>query len=167
MSILLCFLIIIASFCEVLGSSSALMSDSGLDPPMRVSIETPEQRRQFRKGEPITITVSVENLTNEPLHLLVSCDALDYKLTVEGEGGYSPPLTAFGRKVTDPLVMHYCARRSRSLNPGEPRRVTLPLSDIYDLSRSGKYVITVNRFARKLDGTRILAVSKQLNLIVN
>src|SRR5688572_27436117 len=73
---------------------------------------------KFKGGGSISISVLVRNVGKDVLILPISCQSLDYKLTVKDRAGRVLPLTPRGKKLTTPMLM-VCPRNTRTLASGE------------------------------------------------
>jgi hypothetical protein len=119
---------------------------------VKVSIETKNRQYTFDAGEQIALMITVENTGDSEAELSRTCDMFDNEVSLTDSRGDSPPLTAFGKKATSVFGMP-CPRRVLRLRPGASRQINLDISQMYDLSRPGKYTISISRFVRKPRGT--------------
>lgn len=129
--------------------------------PVKVSIETNNSEDIFNAGEPIALVITVKNTGVVEAELSRSCDT-DNEVSLTDARGNPPPLTVLGKKVTSEFS-NPCPRRALRLQPGESKQIRLDISQIYDLSRPGKYTISISRFVRKPRGT---ATSSPLTFVV-
>ena len=134
----------------------------GQSSPVKVSIETKKSQYTFHPGEQIVLLITVENTSDVEAELSSSSDTLDNKVSLTDATGNSPPLTAFGKKVTSVFGM-LGPRRALRLRPGASKQVSLDISQMYDLSRPGKYTISISRFVRSPRGT---AKSSPLTIVI-
>jgi hypothetical protein len=134
----------------------------GQSTPVKVSIETENRQHAFHPGEQIVLLITVESAGDVEAELSSSSDTLDNKVSLTDATGNSPSLTAFGKKVTSVLGM-LGPRRALRLRPGESKQISLDISQIYDVSRPGKYTVSISRFVRSPRGT---AKSNPLTIVI-
>ena len=120
---------------------------SGQSSPVKVSIQTKNGQHTFRSGEQIVLLITLKNTGAGESALSSSSDSHDNKVSLTDVTGNTPPLTEFGKKATSPMGMPG-PRRALRLQPGESKQISLDISQIYDLSRPGKYTVSISRFVR-------------------
>jgi uncharacterized repeat protein (TIGR01451 family) len=150
----------------ILASAGFLMSHATVavaqSSPIKVSIETKDGKHLFNPGEQITLLITVKNTSKVTAELSSSCDTLDNEVSLTDESDNSPPMTALGKKITSVFSMS-CPRRALRLPPGASQQINLDISQMYELSRSGKYTISISRFVRNPRG---IAKSNSLTIVI-
>ena len=108
-------------------------------PAAPISLEIAIPSTGVKVGSEIRVTVTVTNVTAEPIDIAVGTAELMYKIELRDVSGNSVPQRKYIRTLTlGPL----------KLGPGESHHDELVLSRIYDLSHPGTYVVQVRRQSR-------------------
>jgi hypothetical protein len=122
-------------------------------------------KERFRVGEPIVLKLVLKNDTSQGLRL-VSTGLKDYKLDVRNEQGKLRPLTATGEalKRTDSISI---SKGRIGLGPGEEREEgEIVVTERFNLTVPGKYVIVVRRPGLHIDGKPRTIESNKLTVTI-
>lgn len=100
-------------------------------------------------SEAVICRVTLKNVSNQILYFPDSYPLANYRFMVKDEVGKTVSLTHFGHDHEISLIF----RNVRSmLNPGQSISVDFPLNRIYDMTKSGTYIISVSRDVFQKDG---------------
>ena len=136
---------------------------SGQALPVKVSIETKNRQHTFHPGEQIVVLITIKNTSDFESQLPSTSDVmLDNEVSLTDATGNSPPVTAFGKKLTSGMN-RLGPRRTLRLQPGESKQISLDISQIYDLSLPGKYTLSISRFVRAPRG---MVKSNPLKIVI-
>lgn len=135
-------------------------------PDIEIIAGTENDKRRFKLGESIVITLNVNNNDDSDIYIPQSCVSLDYKLLVKNEQEHLISLTQEGRRLTNRNEV-ICSLRKVRIRPGDAAQANLNLSLLYDLSAKGTYYITASRSAKKNDNNWIQATSKAIQIVVD
>jgi hypothetical protein len=103
------------------------------------------EKATFAPGEKIAVTVVVRNSSDHEVWWGDEGVYRDWDIVLKDPQGKEPPLTALGvkwRQIRRPPI-YLSSGRTLILKPGEERRDAFVLSDLYDLSNTGKYTLRV------------------------
>ena len=114
--------------------------------PFMLTIQAPKQ--SLRAGQPLTLRVTVKNVSQRPVHVFVSQGSYDvekiYRLHVLDERGWRPQRAPLpkpsGGKGSVVIVGSVHGTR---LKPGDSLIDEVNISHVYDLRRPGKYTIWI------------------------
>lgn len=103
-----------------------------------------------KSGSELKVDVAVKNSLKQDLNFTYpQGDPLTCMLAVRDADGNTAPVTEEGRKLQEAHSTWQGTPVGYSLHPGEIQRRECPVSELYDLSRAGKYFIHV----QQLDGS--------------
>lgn len=114
-----------------------------------------------RSGDGIKIDVTLSNSTTVPIGLAItpgSAELSDNGFEVQGPNGI-PPKATYGLALEGKADMgsneaaSNVSRRQATVNPGEELQLSSVISNIYDMTAPGKYIIEARRYLP--DGTII------------
>jgi hypothetical protein len=114
--------------------------------PFRLVLDSPHSA--VKRGEDLTVRVTLENTSPRPIAVSESVGEIQsqYLFEVWDSQGNVPPETERARKLKGPVtssdVIH-------TLQPGGKLQNEIVLTQLYDISRSGKYTIQVSRVIPK------------------
>jgi hypothetical protein len=152
LQIALCLLLFLDNVTgQIVCSSRTAQSVAEQSPAVYLSIQPKDQQYIFKSGEQIVLIILLENSTDKMVEFPLTCESLDYKVSVVDGKGDTPPLTANGRRITSIFEMT-CRRTTLRLQPRGNKQVSLNITQIFDLSRPGKYAITLTRYVRSPRG---------------
>jgi len=120
-------------------------------------------------GESVTLSITLANASDEPLWLpLRRQDAKDFVLFVTDATGARAPLTPFGARAYSHPPIDSMGIAVIDVPKDHPHHATLKLTDIYDLSKPGRYTITgrVYLFARGDRSTMVPLTSPPVTIEV-
>jgi hypothetical protein len=111
---------------------------------VRIKLLVSVSKEHFQVGEPILLKLVLKNDTSQELRL-TSTGLKDYKLDVKNEQGKLMPLTATGEALKRIEVISV-SKGKITLQPAEELdEGEFPLTDRFELTEPGKYVIIVRR----------------------
>lgn len=155
-----------ATFAELLGflTAAALMalpptclSDAAKDPdrPIDVNREWGKvmygfqmslwcQMSVYDQQEPIVLSIALKNVSEKILFTVMSSTVSDFELVVAYPDGKPVPLTKRGEELLHggKTFLFDLA----SLKPGDQRRFSLKVTELYDMSSPGKYTVSAKRW---------------------
>ena len=112
--------------------------------PLSIVISAPQS--VLRVGSEVRLEVTLTNTSSRRMLIQERNSATDYEIDVRDERGTAVPENDYGRKLKEPPVMPMNSRNfGIYLQPNESTKESIALSDLYDLSRPGKYSIQVER----------------------
>jgi hypothetical protein len=132
---------------------------------LEISTQVDNDKTAFKIGEVIVINLTVKNNDDVELFVHQSCATLDYKLTVKDEYGQLVSLTKEGQRRTNRYEM-ICPSKKVQIEPGKSKQDNINLTQLYDLSATGKYYVSVNRSARKGEYEWINLESDVIEIVV-
>ena len=97
----------------------------------------------IRLGSPVILTLRLANASSALVHLLETSDDFDYEVTISNQFGEEVPRTEMGRHLVEDERSSRAI--TREIKPGEALDVTLDLSTIFALRKTGKYYARVAR----------------------
>lgn len=138
-----CFFCGVAALSLLAGTAAIALSQGG---PFTLTLQAPKQ--QLKAGQPLILSVIVKNASHRPIHVLVSQGAYDvgnvYHLHVLDKQGLPPRRASLpkprGGKGSVVIVGSVHGTR---LQPDESLTDEVNISHIYDLTRPGKYRISI------------------------
>lgn len=92
----------------------------------------------------LTVTTFVRNVGTESVEMAGDDPLLVFNVRIEDPDGRSVPMTHFGRRRFED-ALGSGGTIVYALAPGQQRRTTIHLDGMYDLSRPGRYRLTVSR----------------------
>jgi hypothetical protein len=134
--------------CAIALNSVAMLSVSAARDPFRLTITAPD--KPLKAGAELRLLVTVTNTSSHSISLITSPgpvpeDAFRYEMAVRDEEGRSAPPSAYLRSKDEHVPVYYGSRFARTLKPGESFIDQITVTNFYDLSRPGKYAISVAR----------------------
>jgi hypothetical protein len=159
-AISLCFITIIIAQTEKEKSNDNIPKQE-----LKITAQVDKDKTAFKIGEVIVINLTVKNNDDVELFVHQSCATLDYKLTVKDEYGQLVSLTKEGQRRTNRYEM-ICPSKKVQIEPGKSKQDNINLTQLYDLSATGKYYVSVNRSARKGEYEWINLESDVIQIVV-
>lgn len=112
--------------------------------PLSIAISAPQS--SLKVGSDVRLEVTLTNTSNRRMLIKERNPATDYEIDIRDERGTAVPGSDFGRKLKEPPVIPMNSRNlGIYLRPNESTKESITLSELYDLSRPGKYLIQVER----------------------
>ncbi len=93
----------------------------------------------------INARVTLKNISDKGLLLPTTLPLVDYKVVVKNSSGVTTPLTEYGESKTVSVAVYRSL--DTGLSPGQSEVVDLPLNRIFDMTKTGKYFVSVTRRA--------------------
>lgn len=113
-----------------------------------LTLATPKE--PLKAGTELDLFVTVTNTSNRNISFITSPgempeDGLLYQIDVRDAQGHAAPLSADLRTRDPRIPINYDSRSARTLKPGESFIDKVTVTQFYDLSRPGEYMISVAR----------------------
>lgn len=127
-----------------------------------LSLSLPKQ--QYVVGEPIPLTISLQNSDDKPISVVVRSALLDHVLSVTDEKGNPVPETAHAMQAKDGAQ---AGRRAiRKLMPRQALTETIELEKVFELKHPGVYKVSSRRHVSEKDTLEepFVTVSNQLEI---
>jgi hypothetical protein len=138
----------------------AMISTSGIagpqsEPLFSLRLAAPKQR--IKPGAELHLFVTVKNTSDRNIKVVTSPGAVPedwfrYKIRVTDAQGGTPPPAADVRNRDKRVGFYYGSTFARDLHPGESFVDQLTVTRLYDLTKPGKYSVSV---ARPIDAYNI------------
>jgi hypothetical protein len=126
----------------VVGVSCDTISIAADGPPFSITVSSPQDT--WKAGSDVVITISITNTSNRTVFLRTGTgqgdDELFSDIEVEDDLGHRLP-----RRPTGDLVAGSRYIKKTFLKPTETLKENIVISKLFDLSRSGKYTVRVQR----------------------
>jgi len=98
-------------------------------------------------GQPVKLTLTVENVVSDPVEVAVDGDALaQFRIKVIGPNDQECPLTRYGKSIGPPMARP--PRRIVTLRQHEKSTWSLNVSRAFDMTLAGDYRIFATRTVR-------------------
>jgi len=117
-------------------------------PPCTITISTPEN--SIKAGLEVKLDIATKNVSDRTIYLVFSTVGRNMKIDVRDNEGNPASETPYGLEIhgTDPKRRPFAGTAFSTrvpLKPGETFEEKLVLSKEYDLSKSGRYSVRVQR----------------------
>jgi|GEM_PF-4908354 len=131
----------VISACILYGTLSVV----GAEIPVQLEISTPQM--QFPSGSPITLTITLSNLSDVPMTIgrVVGREQaeVDYTILVKDTNGKLLPESKYGYAAANNRLI--VSRTTATIPPGGTLSQRPIITRLYDMTKPGKYVVTVQR----------------------
>lgn len=115
-------------------------------------------------GEPVDVILHTKNFGKAPVTVITEVPLLEaFAVKMIGPDGERVRFTSFGEKLNSQSSK---SLSTQTLNPDEEDKTKLPLSRIYDMTRSGEYKISFSRMVGTRAGNEQPVTSNVLTLTV-
>jgi hypothetical protein len=111
-----------------------------------------------KTGEPVMLKLRLKNVSREVAEYAETSPEMDWDVVVLRENGSPAFRTPHGRRITESERRAY-RRVSRSLAPGEEASETLDITNIFDLTRGGKYFARASHVITPILQTAVVEVA--------
>lgn len=131
----------VISACILYGTLSLV----GAEIPVQLEISTPKM--QFPTGSPITLTITLSNLSDVPITIgrVVGREQaeVDYTVLVKDTNGKLLPESKYGYAAANNRLI--VSRTTATIPPGGTLSQRSIITRLYDMTSPGEYVVTVQR----------------------
>lgn len=110
-------------------------------------------KTNFVSGEEVVALSILKNASTNTLSILDGNKMVDFKITLKDESGKEVSLTPYGKWLQKTRTSTWLA--PEAIPPGETEKREFPISKIYDITVSQKYVFTAIRWVPSLTNTNI------------
>lgn len=119
-------------------------------PTQLFSLSVAAPKEPLKAGTELHLLVTVRNTSKRAISFIIAPgpipeDELEYEINVRDADGRSAPPSAYLRNKDKRVPMSYGSRLARTLEPGESFVEQVTVTTFFDLSRPGKYTISVSR----------------------
>lgn len=150
MAIIGCLAITVTGIARHLGGQTMQNNDkvqSDSDVELTASVE----KNRFAINEPIVLKLVLRNNGLEERQVISRGPVKDYKIEVKGEHGKTPSLSKAGENLKKDERFSISTGRI-ALAPNGERSEEIVISDLYDLSSPGTYVVVAKRVGPVVNG---------------
>jgi hypothetical protein len=101
----------------------------------------------FKVGDAVELIVKMKNNSRQVLHYALTNPAFNYRLIVLGEDGNPVPETENFRKMKEGAKDRFASGRNIlvTLKPQETQQDTIQVNYLYDMSKPGEYIVSLER----------------------
>jgi hypothetical protein len=99
-------------------------------------------RDHFGGGDPVELTLTLENVSKEPVRIALASLLDTFEFDVTLPTGEPAPLTLYGKQVATGRSLGF---RTFPLKPGEKAAHAIALSRLFDMTLHGEYKVTARR----------------------
>jgi 6-phosphogluconolactonase (cycloisomerase 2 family) len=138
-----CLLICLFVTCLILAACAPFGQAKSMSSNIKLLIQMGQS--EYAAGEPVRLNVIISNGSKDPLQLGGSAfDVSSFNITMQDAKGQLVALTHYGKHLLAPPMAVF-RNVSVQIPAGEQRRYQFNLSRLFDLSRSGAYLVSVKR----------------------